>query len=81
MHSVQQSEERYRALVDSSPNAIVVHQEGKIVYANPQFTQLLKASSDEDYMGQPIIQYVHPDYHERVKARIKNLENNNLLIL
>ena len=76
MDSMQQSEERYRALVESSPNAIVVHQEGKIVYANPGFMRLLRASSEDDLLGQSIIQYVHSDYQEIVKQRIQQLERN-----
>ena len=48
---IKQSEERYRALVESSPNAIVVHQEGKIVYANPRFTHFLKVTSEDDIIG------------------------------
>ena len=73
---IKQSEERYRALVESSPNAIVVHQEGKIVYANPRFTHFLKAASEDDIIGQHILQFVHPDYQEIVKERIQHLERN-----
>ena len=73
---IKQSEKRYRALVESSPNAIVVHQEGKIVYANPRFQSLVKAYSDHDFIGQPINRFVHPDYHEKVKERIAKLERN-----
>ena len=73
---IKQSEERYRALVESSPNAIIVHQEGKIVYANPRFTFFLKAASEDDIIGQHILQFVHPDYHEIVKERIQHLERN-----
>jgi diguanylate cyclase (GGDEF)-like protein/PAS domain S-box-containing protein len=70
------SEERYRALVESSPNAIVVHQEGKIVYINPRFMSLLKASNPDCLLGQHIIHFVHPEYHEVVKERINTLEKN-----
>jgi PAS domain S-box-containing protein len=76
MHSVQKSEERYRALVETSPNAIVVLREGEIVYANPRFTRLLKAASEDNLIGKNIIQYVHSDYHGIVKERIKQLERN-----
>jgi two-component system sporulation sensor kinase A len=32
---LKESEERYRSLVELSPDAIVVHQEGKFTYVNP----------------------------------------------
>ncbi|MCQ6278518.1 PAS domain S-box protein [Bacillus sp. EB600] len=67
---IKQSEERYRALVESSPNGIAVHQEGKIVYANPRFIRFLNATSEDDIIGQHILQFVHPDYQEIVKVRI-----------
>lgn len=75
MRSVQISEERYRALVEASPNSIVVHQNGKIVYANPKFIQLLKANSIDDLLGRNIIEHVHSDYHEIVQKRMEELEN------
>lgn len=70
------SKERYRALVESSPNAIVVHQDGKIVYANPRFKSLLKAPYPDSLLGQHIINFVHPEYHEVVRERINTLEKN-----
>jgi diguanylate cyclase (GGDEF)-like protein/PAS domain S-box-containing protein len=73
---LEKSEERYRALVESSPNGIVVHQEGKIVYTNPRFMTLIKAPSTNCLIGQHIIRFVHPDYHEVVKERINTLEQN-----
>lgn len=73
---LEKSEERYRALVESSPNGIVVHQEGKIVYTNPRFMSLIKAPSTNCLIGQHIIRFVHPDYHEVVKERINTLEQN-----
>lgn len=76
MSSVQKSEERYRALVETSPNAIVVHQDEKIVYTNPKFVQMLKASSVEDLLGRNIIRHVHSDYQEIVRERMKQLNSN-----
>lgn len=76
MHSVQKSEERYRALIESSPNAIIVHQADKIVYANPASVRLLRFSSPEDLIGRHIIEHVHPDYHEIVRDRIQQLKTN-----
>ncbi|NMD71769.1 PAS domain S-box protein [Bacillus sp. DNRA2] len=73
---LQESEQRYRALVESSANGIVLHQDGKIVYVNPKILSLLKAVSEDQLVGQPIINYVHPDYHDIVKHRIEELDRN-----
>ncbi len=76
IHSVQKSEERYRALVEHSPNAIVVHQGGNIVYVNPACIRLLRASSNADLLGRKLIEYVHPEYRELVRERIQRLQSN-----
>lgn len=39
--ALRQSEERYRGLIESSPEAIFVEQEGKLVYINPAGLRLL----------------------------------------
>jgi PAS domain S-box-containing protein len=64
-----ESEERYRRLVDLSPDAILVHQSGQFVFANKAAARMLGAQDPSDLVGLPILQIVHPDYLERVKAR------------
>jgi len=65
-----QSEERYRRLVENSPDMIFAHSEGKIVYMNPAGATLLGAANPEKLIGKPILDIVHPDYQEAVKKRI-----------
>ena len=47
-----ESEERYRQLVEVSPEAIAVCAEGKIVLINPAGAKLFGANQPEDLMGQ-----------------------------
>jgi PAS domain S-box-containing protein len=63
-------EDRYQALVDTSPDAIVVHSEGRYVFANPAAVRLFGATSAEDVMGQEIMHFVHPDSVPEVMGRI-----------
>ncbi|MCC7449951.1 MAG: PAS domain S-box protein [Anaerolineae bacterium] len=71
--ALQQSEERYRRLVETSPVGIFIHQEGVIVFANPAALILYGASSAEELVGQPALSVVHPDYHAAVTARIQQM--------
>jgi len=67
---LRQSEERYRRLVDLSPDAILIQIGGRIAFANSACVQLLRASSPDDLIGKNVLDIVHPSYHEIVKSRI-----------
>ena len=47
--ALRESEERYRQLVELSPNGIVVHRLGKILYFNEAFARLVGAPSAGDH--------------------------------
>jgi PAS domain S-box-containing protein len=74
---IAESEEGYRNLVESSPDAIAVHTDGIIVYVNEAGVILMGASKTDDLIGKPILELVHPDYHESVKKRTKDVIINN----
>ena len=65
-----ESEERYRRLVDFSPYGIAVHSEGKIVYMNLAGAKILGTTDPSLFLGKPVLDIVHPDYHKLAKDRI-----------
>lgn len=67
------SDQRYRSLVEHAPDAIIVHQDGKVVYSNPQAVRLLHASSEMDLLGRQTTTLLHPDYHEAMRERIATM--------
>ena len=75
--SLQESEERYRRLVELSPEAIAVHSQGKIAYINAAGAKLLGASSPEALIGFPVLHFVHPNYVETARERIRLVEEEN----
>lgn len=70
--AVHDSEERYRNLVEWSPEPIAVHRHGKMLYVNPAAIKLFGAASAQDLVGKPVLELVHRDFHKLVLARIKN---------
>jgi PAS domain S-box-containing protein len=66
----RESEERYRALVDLSPEAIVVHAGGTIVYVNEATARLLLAPSREALIGRSFLDFVPPAYKDEVLRRM-----------
>jgi PAS domain S-box-containing protein len=72
--ALRESEQRYRRLVELLPEAIVVHSEGRIRYANPAAQRLWGAEKPEQLIGQSILDRVHFDYHDTVRKRIRQVE-------
>lgn len=69
--ALKESEARYRTLVEWSPEPLAVHRAGKIVYVNPAAVKMIGASSANDLVGEPILNWIHPDYHQIVLERAK----------
>jgi PAS domain S-box-containing protein len=80
---IEESEKKYRNLVESSPDAIAVYTNGKLVYVNEAGVKLIGASNKVELIGKPVLDLVHPDYYESVKKRtldvIQNNEHSSLL--
>ncbi len=74
--ALRQSEERYRSLVELSPDAIVVQVQGKIVFVNKAAVKLFGATVRSDLVGQPVMDRIHPDYHDTVQDRIKTVRSS-----
>ncbi|HJS22735.1 MAG TPA: PAS domain S-box protein [Pyrinomonadaceae bacterium] len=72
--ALMESEERYRSLVERSPDAIVVHRKGRFIYVNPAAVELWGATSDQDLIGRSILDVVHPDYHDHVRERVDYIQ-------
>ncbi|WP_245811789.1 sensor domain-containing protein [Actinophytocola xinjiangensis] len=70
----QELSDRYRLLVDLTPDAIVVHQAGRLVYANPATVRFARAASASDMVGRPIVDFVHPDSLPDLLERISQLD-------
>ena len=74
--ALKESEERYRLLVELSPEAIVVQSGDKIVYANPAAANLFGATSAETLLGLALAHFVHPDHRENFRAHERHLRGN-----
>ena len=67
--ALEESEARFRNLVEASPDAIFVHSAGKIVFANPATLKLYGAKTPEQVIGKGVFDLVHPDYRSLIKQR------------
>ncbi len=64
------SEKAYQRLLEQLPEAIVVHQQGRIVTANQAASTIVGAEGAEALLGQPVLNFVHPDFRALALQRI-----------
>ncbi len=74
--ALQESEERFRKLVQFSPDAIAIHSEGKIVFINATGVKLFGAADSGQLIGKSVMDFVHPDYREIVRERIRQMRED-----
>ena len=68
--ALRETQGRYQSLVDLSPDAILVHADGRTLFANSAAARLLGADSPEEVVGREVMDLVHPDDREMVGQRI-----------
>lgn|GEM_PF-838536 len=68
--ALAESEAQYRALVERSPDAILIHQDDLIVFANPAAVGLIGAGATETLVGLSVADLVHPAARAEVEGNI-----------
>jgi len=76
--SLRESEERYRQLVELSPDAIMLHREGRIVFVNGAAMRLFGAKSETELLNLPLLNLIAPEYHDAVLSRIRKIAGEHL---
>jgi two-component system, cell cycle sensor histidine kinase and response regulator CckA len=73
--ALMESEERYRRLVESTPQAILVHRLDKWLFANQAAARLIGLSKPEELIGESIFGIIHQDYQFAVQGRVHAVMN------
>jgi len=71
------SEERYRSLVELSPDALFVQINDKIVFINTAGVKLLGAHRAKDIIGRTASGFIHPDDRKRIQARVRKVHEDH----
>ena len=69
--------DRYRLLVDLSPDVIVVHCDGNVVFANRAAVSFIGAESVEQILGRSIVSFVSPESIPAMVARIMEMKEED----
>lgn len=66
------SENRYRQLVEISPDAIFIHQDEKLVYANSAALTLLGSNNLNELINYSFMDFFPPDFRKTIEESIKS---------
>jgi PAS domain S-box-containing protein len=79
--ALRESEKRYRNIIETLPDAIMITREGRHVYVNLAAVRLFGAANAEQLLGTSIDDRIHPDYREQVRHRVKLLQGGQAVPL
>lgn len=71
--ALKESEEKYRRMVDITPDAVIIHADGNVLFVNPAALNLVGAISDDQLINQSILDFLHPDSKNIVRDRITQM--------
>lgn len=73
-HALRDAEARYRALVDLSPNGVLLHSDGRIEYANRAAAEMLGTGSPAGLFGRNLLEIIHADDIEATSECMRYLQ-------
>jgi diguanylate cyclase (GGDEF)-like protein/PAS domain S-box-containing protein len=79
LDELRASQERYRALVELSPDAIAVIQDEHFVFANQRALDLIGAASFDELKARPAVSYVPAPVRDALTKRYRYLEPGSRL--
>jgi PAS domain S-box-containing protein len=71
---LSESEARFRRLVEGAPDAILVADGMRILYANPRAVRMFGAAAPEDLVGHSLLERTLPEEHESMQRRSLDME-------
>jgi diguanylate cyclase (GGDEF)-like protein/PAS domain S-box-containing protein len=78
LRSIRESEERYRKLVELSPDGIVICCRSRIEFVNPAALRLLGAGAAAEVLGHLILGFVHPGSVHLFQAQLELIETSGV---
>ena len=79
--ALQASAARYRTLIEWSPESILVHRQGTILYVNPAAIKMFGAPDALALLGKQTQDLIHPDHRQSQLTRMKNIMAKDAIAL
>lgn len=78
--SLRESEERYRRLIDLSPDAITVQHRGEIAFINPSGLTMLGLRRPGEIIGRRAEDFLEESFRPMVRQRLAEVEEQGILL-
>jgi PAS domain S-box-containing protein len=75
-----QSEERYRVLIENSPDAILMIRGGVVTFVNRRAVEFFRAADTQDLIGRHVVDRVHPDYRAVAQERVDRMVREGIVL-
>ncbi len=66
-----ESDERYKVLIENSPLAISISRNGKVLFVNRKCLQLMGYSEADEMVGKPVLSFIGNSDHQKMIQRMK----------
>ncbi len=74
--SLIEGEQRFRRMLQYSPQATVIHIDGIITYVNDATMKLIQTDNEDSIVGKSIYEFIHMDSTQTARERIIQLKSN-----
>jgi PAS domain S-box-containing protein len=77
LRALKESEERYRILTRSMADGVAIIQDGRIIFSNPAYAEMIECPPAEKNQGMEIYEIIDPESHKEVRAFFQELQNGS----
>lgn len=68
---LKKSRESYKQLFDFSPDGIIVHIDGKVIFSNKAAVKMMAVKNSNELKNKSVLEYILPEFHKQIIDRMK----------
>lgn len=76
--ALRESRESYRILTNSIADGVAIIQDGKVIFSNPAYDEMIDSTGDETNSENGFLDIIDSEYHKQVESFMKHLLDGSL---